>query len=1335
MKTVRLFLSGMAALSAFGLLAAFLFAAQAASAAVSLDLAAAPNNLAKATLQGWAATPSGWAASPLVPPHRPAASGPAAWQAAAPPPSGPRWAFRPEVLPPTPGVRPPTASQGYAPGLTIEVNYSHDWVVARAAPDTPVVITITQPSGFVATIAGITDGTGYYQSGDHWYDWVPYAPNISPGDRAEAGITGTTTSVDPVGLIRGAVDDAENIISGTLEVSSTYPTVTVFCQVWVENGPPEIQVDDVPTDGGAFLCDFDAEGWDIQPGQMLAVRYVEPAPDADMVIGIFEVPWMRVNMGHDWVGGNYPLDHSFWITVTDGGGEVKATAQIDSRQDGGWGTDGFETQPQHWSPAHPDIAAGDVVYFTSDDGYTNVITAGVISVELDTAADLVQGTVTAAWFSDTLAGRCSIWAPGGIDINFAVDPNGGAFACNYAGQYDLLPGHDMAVMYMEPDNDTVIDVFREPAPYLDIHTWGNNVPTTGGNYAFTVEYQNHGDGPADGVSISATLLGGMTYLTDTTGLPHTGSGLPGDPLVWQVGSLPPFWYSSRFDLFVSVQAGLSETITDVVQIQTTTPYFQWETENMVNWYSALVEANDTHLSVDKYPWTWDPAPGQPFVYQVNVCNNGRTGSSELTLTDTLPLSTTLLDWWGQDPAWTEVSSSAHELVLAYPSVSGGWWCTQAYLSVTLDAQAWIGMPLTNTAQVTASNDMEAEDNTYVAGHYVGAAHANLELWKDWSWGTWVPGGDLYYEFSYHNVGNLPATDVIITNTLPASTTFVEAWQDGGNPITPSLATDEIVVWDIGALQNGFSGRITIHLRADEAALPGAVLTHTAEIIRLPAEDLYSDNTITWVDALQDFGPNLRVEKYGYWSGEGELNYEIRVFNLGSTRLENIWITDTYPVSTTWVDWWWVNHGSWVTATHNLTDRQAIFWVESLDPGGTASLGFNIPLEPGAIGVRGLSFTNTVDAPYPGDVNPADNQAVDVRFAGADLQMEKTLEDGIPLPGEVVTFALQFSNPSWWWSEGSVQISDTLPEGLEFVSSRLYWCGAQINCDYAPGFMDSDTLTWTWNADQPVGSWWWNRILLAVRITDTATGLDSFTNWAEIASTLSPPEPEPDYLNNLDSATVDIALPYFTVSKSYAGNAVAGMPVTYTLTVENLGHIEGTGIHLADELPAGLTYGGGDGSLSGGTITWTLPSLDPHIGLGTGWFWGTLACTADATVSNDNYAVTGSDQGITSSLGAPVSFTILAPDIQPSFTASSLSVPANTPVTFTSTSVTNGGPLTITWNFGDASTGSGDQVSHAFAQEGVYTVTLTATDGCGYSESTTLQVEVYMLRTYLPVINR
>ena len=69
MKTVRLFLSGMAALSAFGLLAAFLFAAQAASAAISVDLAASPNNLAKATPQGWAATPYGWAASPPVTAH------------------------------------------------------------------------------------------------------------------------------------------------------------------------------------------------------------------------------------------------------------------------------------------------------------------------------------------------------------------------------------------------------------------------------------------------------------------------------------------------------------------------------------------------------------------------------------------------------------------------------------------------------------------------------------------------------------------------------------------------------------------------------------------------------------------------------------------------------------------------------------------------------------------------------------------------------------------------------------------------------------------------------------------------------------------------------------------------------------------------------------------------------------------------------------------------------------------------------------------------------------------------------------------------------------------
>jgi uncharacterized repeat protein (TIGR01451 family) len=70
--------------------------------------------------------------------------------------------------------------------------------------------------------------------------------------------------------------------------------------------------------------------------------------------------------------------------------------------------------------------------------------------------------------------------------------------------------------------------------------------------------------------------------------------------------------------------------------------------------------NTSDLNIGKWAWTGDPAPGQDFVYDVSVCNNESASSSEVFITDTLPLSTTLVNWWGWETGWELVSEDPHD---------------------------------------------------------------------------------------------------------------------------------------------------------------------------------------------------------------------------------------------------------------------------------------------------------------------------------------------------------------------------------------------------------------------------------------------------------------------------------------------------------------------------------------------------------------------------------------------------------------------------------------------------------------------------------------------------
>lgn len=238
-------------------------------------------------------------------------------------------------------------------------------------------------------------------------------------------------------------------------------------------------------------------------------------------------------------------------------------------------------------------------------------------------------------------------------------------------------------------------------------------------------------------------------------------------------------------------------------------------------------------------------------------------------------------------------------------------------------------------------------------------------------------------------------------------------------------------------------------------------------------------------------------------------------------------------------------------------------------------------------------------------------------------------------------------------------------------------------------------------------------------------------------------PGDDYDDELRprGATWDIGFdevypPVLAISKQASGSLVAGLPLTYTLTVVNSGPGAGTGVIITDAVPAGANYLWG-GSQAGGVVTWLVSNIPANFGSAQVTF-GVSTC--QTSLVNQWYRVVTSTQGVASGWGTPLTTNLSPPTISADFTHWPKIVAPGQPVSFVDASITNGAPpVTWSWDLGDGTLASGSSITHSYGLTGSYTVTLTVSDACGFSAQVVKSKAVTVTpsggptRYFLPII--
>ncbi len=284
-------------------------------------------------------------------------------------------------------------------------------------------------------------------------------------------------------------------------------------------------------------------------------------------------------------------------------------------------------------------------------------------------------------------------------------------------------------------------------------------------------------------------------------------------------------------------------------------------------------------------------------------------------------------------------------------------------------------------------------------------------------------GTISYDLNVANNGPSNATNVVVTDTLPAGVTYVSVTPSNGGWTCNNNASISVTcnraTWAAGSTTT-----ITVVVTAPNQ--PGT-LTNNANIDSTTADPDPTNNDDS-VDTNVTASADLSLDKSGpaNVTAGGSISYDLDVANLGPSTAQNVSVTDTLPTGVTFVS---VNpsNGGWTcnnNASISVTCDRATWAAGSTT---TITIVVTAPSQPATLD-NVANITGTT--PDPDLTNNDDN--VDTIVGGsADLSLTKSGPATVTAGGNI-SYDLDVANtgPS---DAATVSVSDALPAGVTFVS--------------------------------------------------------------------------------------------------------------------------------------------------------------------------------------------------------------------------------------------------------------------------------------------------------------
>ena len=898
---------------------------------------------------------------------------------------------------------------------------------------------------------------------------------------------------------------------------------------------------------------------------------------------------------------NHPNGASFPVTVIVVHNRSLNDAESEDPGSDGWPTKGTRVRAKRLAqaedianliqmrqtadPAESIIVLGDFNAFEFNDGYVdamNVIT-GTPPPDDETAVagdgiDLVNPDLDNLFDSSPLAERYSFVFGGQAQNLDHLLVNQGLINGTVArrlehprinSDFPEIERNDGTTALRLADHDPLVGFFEVAAfatSDVSVTKTDNVDPVNAGqNFFYTITVDNAGPDPADTVSWSDALPAETTFVS----LSAPGGWTCTTPAVGANGtvtcSIPSLGVTSAaFSVTVAVNAGLTSgtTLSNTATVTTATADAN-PANNSATETTGVLTSADLVLSKTDTP---DPvSAGSNLSYQITMTNNGPSVAADATFSDTLPAGTTFVSLSTTGP-WSCTTPAV--------GASGTVTCTNAGFGVTVDFFTIVvqvdpnvasGTTLSNTATLASSTpDPNGANNSATATTTV-VTSADLQVTKVDTPDPVTAGNTLTYTINLANAGPSDAAGVILTDTIPANTTFVSLTSFADfNCTTPAVGgTGLITCTKPTAFPSGANGNFTLVVAVDGSTPSGTVLSNTATVTATTVDPNGANNSATATTTTGAGSADVSVTKSGSpdpVDAGASLTYTITVANAGPSDATTVALSDALPTGTMFASL--VAPAGWTCTTPAVGATGSIDCsIASL---GITSAVFTLTVDTDPALLAGTVLTNTATVTSATtDPNGANDTAVDTTTvtASADLLLSKTDTPDPVDAGSTISYQLTLTNngPS---HAADATLTDTLPAGTTFVS--LSTTGPWTCTTPAVGATGTIDCT---NASFGVTV---DFFTLVVEVDPGLASGTVLTNTATLASTATDANPA----NNTATATttVGVGSADISITKSVSPNPVnAGADLAYTITVTNAGPTNAASTEMTDTLPAGTTF--------------------------------------------------------------------------------------------------------------------------------------------------------------------